>query len=312
LATHPIHSPFLVQALQLPAVVRVASNGTLASGPEALLITLHRLSSPTARTHLAAFFQRDEREISAIFRQTLQLIADRWEHLLENYISRLTPADLVRFGDATFLLTGLAALQRIKICMFVDGVVFRIARPATDHAGQRLVYRGDKHCHAVVFQGIVAPNGLLVQAWGPAMGPTSDPTLLEKSGFMDKFERLCAPFGTLDDALTAPVWPMLYGDSIYARTHRFFRPFKDTVDPHELECNRRMATARVAIEHAFGLLKSHWKFLEFKEGMKMLQAPLSPLLRTAFLLTNAHSCLYRNQVSLSFGLPTPSLEEYFQ
>ena len=47
---------------------------------------------------------------------------------------------------------------------FVDGTVRPICRPG-EH--QRVVYNGHKRVHAIKFQSVVAPNGLVENLYGP-------------------------------------------------------------------------------------------------------------------------------------------------
>lgn len=47
---------------------------------------------------------------------------------------------------------------------FVDGTVRPICRPGEN---QRVMYNGHKRVHALKFQSVVAPNGLIANLYGP-------------------------------------------------------------------------------------------------------------------------------------------------
>ena len=47
---------------------------------------------------------------------------------------------------------------------FIDGTVRPIARPGEN---QRVVYNGHKRVHALKFQSVVLPNGLIGNMYGP-------------------------------------------------------------------------------------------------------------------------------------------------
>lgn len=47
---------------------------------------------------------------------------------------------------------------------FIDGTVRPICRPG-EH--QRIVYNGHKRVHAIKFQSVTLPNGIIAQLFGP-------------------------------------------------------------------------------------------------------------------------------------------------
>ena len=55
----------------------------------------------------------------------------------------------------------------LSIVRFIDGTVQPIARPTKY---QRCVYNGHKWCHAIKFQYVVTPDGLVSNLWGPLEG----------------------------------------------------------------------------------------------------------------------------------------------
>ena len=72
----------------------------------------------------------------------------------------LTPVKLQTYVDA---ITARGA--PLENCFgFVDGAVRRISRPG---ANQRLVYNGHKRVHALKFQSVALPNGLICNLYGP-------------------------------------------------------------------------------------------------------------------------------------------------
>ena len=63
-------------------------------------------------------------------------------------------------------------------CGFIDGTVRPISRPGKH---QSLVYNGHKKVHAIKFQSIVAPNGLIANLFGPVEGKRHDSAMLLQS-----------------------------------------------------------------------------------------------------------------------------------
>ena len=78
----------------------------------------------------------------------------QWNHDL------LNPAALNEYADA--ISNKGAGLEN---CFgFIDGTVRPISRPDEN---QRIVYNGHKRVHALKFQSIVLPNGLIGHLYGP-------------------------------------------------------------------------------------------------------------------------------------------------
>ena len=72
-----------------------------------------------------------------------------------------------------------------------------------------------------------------------------------------------------------------------------------------------MSKVRVCVECLFGDIIKQFKFTDFKKNQKMGLSPIAKQYRVSVLLTNAFTCLYRNNSSNYFDLEPPILEEYF-
>ena len=71
---------------------------------------------------------------------------------------------------------------------FIDGTVRPVARPG-EH--QRVLFNGHKRVHAIKFQSVVAPNGLIVNLFGPVEGRRHDSGMLAMSGLLPMLETHC-------------------------------------------------------------------------------------------------------------------------
>ena len=72
-----------------------------------------------------------------------------------------------------------------------------------------------------------------------------------------------------------------------------------------------MSKVRVSVEWIFGEVINQFKFTDFKKNQKLYLSPIAKQYRVSALLTNASTCLYKNNTSLFFELDPPLLEEYF-
>ena len=62
---------------------------------------------------------------------------------------------------------------------FIDGTVRPVCRPGKN---QRVLYNGYKRVHAIKFQSVVAPNGMMANLYGPIEGKRHDSGMLAMSG----------------------------------------------------------------------------------------------------------------------------------
>ena len=74
----------------------------------------------------------------------------------------------------------------LKNCFgFIDGTVRKICRPGKM---QRVVYSGHKRVHALKFQAIAVPNGLIANFYGPVEGCLHDAGMLKDSGLLNSLQ----------------------------------------------------------------------------------------------------------------------------
>ena len=69
---------------------------------------------------------------------------------------------------------------------FVDGTVRPVCRPGHN---QRVLYNGHKKVHAIKFQSVVAPNGLIANLYGPVEGRRHDSGMLAMSRLLQKLRQ---------------------------------------------------------------------------------------------------------------------------
>jgi hypothetical protein len=126
------------------------------------------------------------------------------------------PVDLIAFYctivSTSIKVCGCCAREgwnsRASSCVgFIDGTVIGISRPGNSFQ-QRAAYNGHKRKHALKFQALMSPDGLILHAAGPLEGRRHDWTLYMRSGLDEELE------GGLCIAYTQYC---IYGDSGYNR-----------------------------------------------------------------------------------------------
>ena len=124
-------------------------------------MALRRFAYPCRFSDMMPRFGRSVSELSLIASEVTDFIFSTHGHLLTDFNQPcLHPDRLQEYADAIHDAGG--ALEN---CWgFVDGTVRPICRPG-EH--QRMMYNGHKRVHAIKFQSVVAPNGLVAHLYGP-------------------------------------------------------------------------------------------------------------------------------------------------
>ena len=156
--------------------------------------------------------------------------------------------------------------------------------------------------HALKWQCIMLPNGMMPYPFGPICGSNHDGHMLRLSNLLPALDDIMAELGYVYS---------LYGDLAYPNTPTLMRPiaFAQVGSPEEL-LNQVMSSVRISVEWGFGRLASLWPWLDYTRGMQVLLAPIGLYFPVAVVLTNAYTTLYGSQTGDYFGVLPPSLEEY--
>ena len=163
----------LAAVLRLPEILK-CQNGVVVDKIEALFIALKRFAYPCRLADLIPRFGRPVSQLCMVINLVIDHIFDRFGYLLANLDQPLlSRQNLKAYADAIHQKG--AALDN---CWgFVDGTVRPICRPNQD---QRAVYNGHKRVHAIKFQSVVTPNGLIANLFGPVEGRRHDSGILER------------------------------------------------------------------------------------------------------------------------------------
>eukprot|EP00795_Rhopilema_esculentum_P015955 gene15955-biopygen5338 len=226
-----------------------------------------------------------------IFNLVVEDIYDRFFNLLNDLNQPwLSRENLQSFADA--IHNKGAALDN---CWgFVDGTVRPICRPTRN---QRAVYNGHKRVHALKFQSVVAPNGMIANLFGPVEGRRHDSRLLVMSGLLEQLEQ----HSFSPDGATL----CIYGDPAYPHRVHLQRSFarRAALTPDELAFNQSMSHVRINVEWVFGDIINSFKFVDFKKNLKIGLSSVGKFYAVSALLRNALTCLYGNSTAKFFLAP---------
>ena len=287
----------LKDVLRIPDFI-ITYNRLKVDGIEALCIFLKRMAYPCRYVDMIPLFGRAVPDYSIIVAYVLEHIYDNFGHLLNTFDQPIFAVEKLEEYCRVINKKG----APLPNCFgFIDGTVRPICRPGRN---QRVVYNGHKKVHALKFQSVALPNGLIGNLFGPIEGRHHDCYLLRESHLLQTLEQYA--FDSNGAALC------LYGDPAYPLRVHLQAPFKEPrLQPIQQEFNTRMSRTRVTVEWLFGDISSWFAFLDFKKNLKLNLSAVGKMYLVCALLTNARTCLYGNLTSDYFGCEPPILEEYF-
>lgn len=267
----------LLEVFDLPDRI-TCPNRVFVYSEEALCLLLRRFAYPCRYEDLVSRFARPVPQLSMVVNETMDLLYARFGHLLSCLNQPwLSQTNLVEFSHSIYRKG--AALDN---CWgFIDGTVRPVARPG-EH--QRVLYNGHKRVHAIKFQSVVAPNGLIANLFGPVEGRRHDSGMLAMSGLLPVLERhYTSPTGQ----------PLcLYGDPAYPLRVHLQGPFKGAALTAEQQLfNTSMSNVRTAVEWVFGDVLEYFSFLDFRRNLKVGLSAVGKMYIICALLRNAHSLI---------------------
>ncbi|XP_046840374.1 uncharacterized protein LOC124434526 [Xenia sp. Carnegie-2017] len=281
----------LAEILELPGEIK-CYNGLKVGNIEGLCIFLKRFAYPCRYIDMIHRFARPEPQLCMISNQVLNVIHERWHHLLTDLNQAwLQPENLEEF--ATVIHQKGAALNN---CWgFIDGTVRPVARPGRL---QRTLYNGHKKVHAIKFQSIATPSGMIANLYGPVEGKRHDSAMLAQSGILNMLQQ-CS-FNMQGDILC------IYGDPAYPLRPQLQGPFRGAVvTEQQKQWNKYMSQVRIAVEWLFGDIVNYFKFLDFKKNLKVHLSAVGKMYVVCALIENARACLYGKQQQNTLALTHP-------
>ena len=143
-------------SLVYPFLTLTCNQDSVCDGVEGLCMLLKRLSYPCRYGDMIVRFV-----LSMVTNQMIDYVYNTHGHKVLQWNHQvLSPANLQSYVDA---ITGKGA--PLPNCFrFIDGTVRPISRPG-EH--QRNLYNGHKRVHALKFQSVALPNGLIGNLYGP-------------------------------------------------------------------------------------------------------------------------------------------------
>ena len=103
----------------------------------------------------------------------------------------------------------------------------------------------------------------------------------------------------------------LYGDLAYAQSMYLIGGFCNVdVGTDEALYNHIMSSMRITVEWGFGAIIEQWKFLDFRQSMKIIECPVAQYYIIAAFLCNLCNCLVGSKTQSYFNAQQLTIDEY--
>ena len=319
--------PRVLEAFQIPKIVRLPLRRLRFTGEEVLLLSLHKFAHDHTFDCLVDLFGRENSQWSCAFSWFVTHMHATFNHLLTNCLGRFYGENGERFKKSARaigrkIVAKTPAFSQYfdpntsRVFAFVDGNLLKVSvpggplepganAPRFNKEAQKEVYNGWKKLHGVKHSAVTDASGMVLDLYGPLAGKLHDTTAF----ILSKMNAKLAHVQRGQD-----VKYCLYGDKAYSTSEYLIRPYKGSgISRYQRLENRAFRKARISIEWDFGRTSRLFKFLRNSANFKLRSKSRNHTRYyfVATLLSNAINCLYGGITSNYFNCQPPSLEEYF-
>ena len=138
----------------------------------------------------------------------------------------------------------------------------------------------------------------------PVPAKTHDSRLLRESELLQQLQQFMPP-------TPATTIYSLSGDLAYPRSVYLLGGFQNVEGGcDEALYNRLLSSVRTTVEWGFSELVDQWKFLDFKQAMKIFKCPVAQYYVYAAFLSSLCNCLLGSRTQQYFGATQLTIDEY--
>jgi hypothetical protein len=266
---------------------------------EAMCMLCMKYAWPTRLGSMVKVFGVSVSKLSRVVSAMRRLLHKAFGSAL-NHAGDLSLRELLRFSAAIEAKSGIGGRFFFG---FVDGTVRPIPKPS--HL-QGVVYNGKDRIHALKFQSVVTPDGMLHQLTGPWPGARHDMHMLRQSSLLPY---VCGLPTAADGTRFS-----IYADCGYSESPGIVAPYFDgAVNVVHEAWNQAMASSRIAVEWGFGDIVLSWSHLDMVRQHQLLSnRKIGQVYLVAGLMTNFLNCFKPNRGSQYFNVEPPTFEIYLQ
>lgn len=232
---------------------------------------------------------------------TIKMVMEKWHHLLFPGDLRRISKNVKLWAKKWKMAMGVPEEENLYCIGAIDGTARHIARPSGRHAAQESVFDGHHRFHAIQYQAVVTPDGIITSLFGGVPGRHNDRFMVNQSH--------------IKEILRDWAWDeegnqyFLYADGGYSPSEFILCPSLLATD-FMRKMNKLWSQHRVSVEWMFGKIVNLFKLLDNEKAHKVYRSEVGLWYLFCVLLCNCHTCLYGSQTSTHFKCPPPELEEY--
>ena len=167
--------------MYIPAQIKTY-NRSLYDGLEAFCVLLKCYAYSCRYSDLEPRFGRPVPELCMMSNSILNFIYENYNYLLNDFNQPWLNQNKLEEYSIAIHNKGAPLMNCFG---FVDGTVRPCSRPGQN---QRLLFNGHKRIHALKFQSVVIPNGLICNLYGPVEGRRHDSGMLAESRLLDQLQ----------------------------------------------------------------------------------------------------------------------------
>ncbi|QRV97858.1 DDE superfamily endonuclease [Ceratobasidium sp. AG-Ba] len=189
------------------------------------------------------------------------------------------------------------------VCGFINCTINEISHPVVN---QDIVYNGYKKGHALKYQAIVTPDGLMCPTYGPVEGRQADGGILEMSGL----DEMCTSHAIGANGRQL----FVYGDPAYGLSNTVISGVRRIggLTDNERKFNLKMSKLRQSVEWGFGNVSRNFAFMGYPNGLKLGLQPVGRFYLLVVIFTNIWASMYPSEISVKFQCAPPPLEDYLE
>lgn len=221
----------------------------------ATCFSIRRVASPDRWRVAVRFFGKHASQLGEIFLEGMEVFLEKRGHLLIGPLN-----DFFIGGRAERYARGVMEQTQAldNVIGFIDETVIEIAKPG-DEEQQRVVYNGHKVKHALKYQIVSAPEGMILHVYGHIKGRRQDWTLWLRRGFEEQLlEMLMIHFKQY----------CIYRDSCHNDREFLSVPAQDSsLIPAQQTLNTAMTSARFTVQWIFKQFKQYWTVADVRRKL---------------------------------------------
>ena len=241
--------------MHIPAQITNCSR-SLYDGLEAFCVFLKRYAYPCRYSDLVPRFGRPVPELRMMSNSIMNFVYENYNYLLNDFNQPwFSPNKLEEYSIAIHN----KGTPLMNCFGFVDGTVRPCSRPGKN---QRILFNEHKPIHALKFQSVVIPNGLICNLNGPFEGHRHDSGMLAESRLLDQHQL---------HAYTPNEEPLcIYGDPAYPIRVHLQAPYRgNRLITLQKGYNTAMSNVRVSVEWLFKEILTYFAFVDLKNVCSM-------------------------------------------